>query len=359
MPEVEKSSNINENCDKFKKNGKKDALNTFIFHPNFKKTISDINSLNIKLPFPTIQDTNYQGYSFPGNGELITNIKDIGKIDLNPKNGVELINSKFPIAAYDESINKYSTLQGEAYLTSHSMVLMTEREYIPMNFLTLYFYTRAKSMISDDCKIRYSDSPQVASQKDYIIDKLKFLEKFVPEKTILFIDGPLIGGDVYTFMIRAINQFLDKNIIPIFFVKNSTSNVVTNSIPDFRNKYNSDMHWSYSFLKKGQRTNFFKYADKHNPLNAKIFCYIKAFDLSPQRIEMHVDTFTKYNQQIPLIMDLIYYLILVQGDIKNPQVRPIAISEAYAREALKLIDINKLMKNSGLIPTMNQERFAW
>ncbi len=341
------------------KKEKKDMLNTFVFHPNFKQTISDINALKIKLPFPTNQNLDYDGYSFPSNGELTTNIENIKQYNLNPKNGFNLIKEKYPIAAYDESINKYATLQGEAYLTSHSMILLGERDYVPLNFLTLYFYTRAKAITNDQCQIRYSNTPQVESQKDYIVDKLDFLEKFSPQNTILLIDGPLIGGDVYTYMIHAIDKFLDKNIIPIFFVKNSTSNIVTNHIDDFKNKFNSDMHWSYSFLNQGERTNFFKYADRHNKKNAKIFCYLKPFNLSPQRIEMHVDTYKKYENQIPVIMDLIYYLILEQGSKKNPQVRPIAIAEAYAREALKLININKLMKRSGLIPTINQERFAW
>lgn len=58
-------------------------------------------------------------------------------------------------------------------------------------------------------------------------------------------------------------------------------------------------------------------------------------------------------------MDLVYYLLLVQGDLKNPQIRPIAIAEKYARKTLQLIDINKLTYGSGLIPTMNQDRFGW
>ncbi len=119
------------------------------------------------------------------------------------------------------------------------------------------------------------------------------------------------------------------------------------------------MHWAYKYLKKGQRTNFFKYADRNNPDNAKIFCYIKVFDLSPQRVEFHIDTFQKYREKMDEIMDLIHYLILAQGDLKNPQVRPIAIAEKYARDTLRLTDIYKLARKSGLVPTMNQERFGW
>jgi hypothetical protein len=161
-------------------------------------------------------------------------------------------------------------------------------------------------------------------------------------------------------MIQAIDRFLAKKILPIFFVKNSESNLVTNNMVKLSYEFNSDMHWAFNFLKTGQRTNFFRYADAHNPDNAKIFCYLKCMDISPQRIEFPVKAYALYKDSINSILDLIYYLLIVQGDKKNPQVRPIAIAEKYAREALKLIDLKKLMRSSGLVPTMNEGRgFAW
>jgi hypothetical protein len=48
----------------------------------------------------------------------------------------------------------------------------------------------------------------------------------------------------------------------------------------------------------------------------------------------------------------------VNGDVKNPQIRPIYVSEKYARSVLKMIDTYNLIKTSGLIPTMNQLRFG-
>ena len=44
------------------------------------------------------------------------------------------------------------------------------------------------------------------------------------------------------------------------------------------------------------------------------------------------------------------------GDKKNPQVRPIAIAEKFARQTRKFTNVQKLIKDSGLIPTMNEER---
>ena len=57
-------------------------------------------------------------------------------------------------------------------------------------------------------------------------------------------------------------------------------------------------------------------------------------------------------------LDCIYFAILAQGDLKNPQVRPVAIAERYARETVKFLDANSIMKNSSLMPTMNQARFG-
>ena len=119
------------------------------------------------------------------------------------------------------------------------------------------------------------------------------------------------------------------------------------------------MHWAYSTLKEGERTNFFEYRDRYNHTFAKVFCYLKAFDVSPQRVEIDVNTFQSNYGIINNIMDLIYYLLIVQGDLKNPQIRSIAVAEKYARAALQLINFTKMMKDLGITPTMNQERFAW
>ena len=56
---------------------------------------------------------------------------------------------------------------------------------------------------------------------------------------------------------------------------------------------------------------------------------------------------------------MIYYQILVQGNDNDPQVRLIAIAEKYARSTLKLVNIDKILKKVGIIPTANQKRFGW
>lgn len=333
-------------------------LNKVIVHPLLEETIKEISLSGATLadftPNILLQPEELHFLA----GELVIPDGPIQKVQMDASIGCNYLNTKKTIAAYDESIGKIASLEGIGYSTSHSLVLTSASNYIPVNYLTFYFYSRSKELVDKSKYIKYSVEPEIDSKKDYIRDRINFLEKTVPENSILFIDGPLIGGDVYTFMIGSIDSFHKKNIVPIFFVKNSSSNLVTDNTIELKDKFNSDLHWSYQILKSGERTNFFIYRDKVNPVNAKSFCYLKAFSLSPQRVEMHLSTYLKYSNQIENIMDLVYYLLIVQGDLYNPQVRPIAIAEKFARETLKLVDIFSLMKMAGVTPTMNQIRFG-
>lgn len=337
-----------------------DNFNKLFFHPSFNETIAEINRLNIQLPpNSSNQEMDFHLYTYPQNGKLVSNVEDIKSYKLDPKKGYELTKNKLAICAYDESMNKFSGLEGTALLTSHSLILHHENEYLPSNLLTFYFYTRAETYTNQSRFIKYSQDPETDSKIDYVKDRTDFIISNTPNNSIIFIDGPLIGGQVGSYTIRLNNELLKKNCIPLFFVKNSTSNLVTDHIEELKGKYNSDMHWAYKTLKQGGRTNLFNYVDQYNDRNAKLFCYLKAFNVSPQRVEMHSSTFEKYSNQIIDLLDLAYYLLVVQGNLKNPQIRSIAVAEKYARETLKLIDINKIMKSSGVTPTMNQERFGW
>lgn len=335
-------------------------FNKVIIHPQFNATIEEISKLNVTLPdLSSDAEFDYSNYVFPDNGELVTPINDVDRIKLNPESGQKLVDKEGIVSAYDESINRFDSLEGTAYFTSHSLVVLGEKDYIPINYLTFYFYTRSQDIVNKSKHIKFSQEPEVTSKEDCVNDKILFLENSVPSKSILLIDGPLIGGNVSSQMVKAIHSFMKKDIIPIFFIKNSSSNMVTDNIKQLKSKYNSDLHWSYDYLKPGERTNLFRYVDKKSSNKAKVFCYLKAFKVSPQRIEMHADTYIKYERIIPKIMDMVYYLMLAQGDLNNPQVRPIGVAEKYARATLSLVDINKIMKEVGINPTMNQTRFGW
>ena len=70
----------------------------------------------------------------------------------------------------DESINKFMSLEGAAYFTSHSLVFLAQNDYLPINLLTLYFYTRSKDISVKSSYIKYSEDPDMDSKKDYIKD---------------------------------------------------------------------------------------------------------------------------------------------------------------------------------------------
>ena len=233
------------------------------------------------------------------------------------------------------------------------------KEFVPISYITLYFYTRSDEIVNNSKYIKYSKDPASDSNQDYAEDRNILIQNYVIDNSILFVDGPLIGGNLTSYSLKLIKDLHKINVIPIFFVKNSDSNLLIDSISSMKNKFNSDLHWSYQFLRRGERTNFFKYTDLVNPKNTKIFCYIKPFNyVSPQRVEIHPQTFSLFGDYIADIFDMIYYLMLVQGDKSNPQIRPIAIAEKYAREIIKTINTRSLLKNTSLIPTIDQERFG-
>jgi hypothetical protein len=330
-----------------------------LFHPSFDKTMMELKKRKITLPSAPLElNLDFTGNSFPENGELVTKIEAIGKYSLDRNNG-ERCSKGMPICAYDESVNKFQGLEGTAFLTSHSIVVHGDSDFIPISLLTFYFYTRS-SKLSNGCNyIKYSVDLETDSKLDYIQDRETLLGGNVPNNSVVFIDGPLIGSQMTKYTLDLNRLLLNKGAIPIFFVKNSDSNLVTDNVPSLKGQYNSDMHWAYATLKEGERTNFFEYRDKYNPSFGKIFCYLKAFNVSPQRIEIDIQTFNKFSNVISNVIDLIYYLIIIQGDLKNPQIRSIAVAEKYARAALQLINFGKMMKDLGITPTMNQERFAW
>ncbi|WP_321417212.1 DNA double-strand break repair nuclease NurA [uncultured Methanomethylovorans sp.] len=346
-------------------------LNKFILHPSFMDILRTLSDENIVLPRnASLESLEWGKYSFPTNGKLKA-LDKVKSLLLNPHKGQHFLGTQ-KILAYDESIEKFQALEGAAYLTSHSIVIMSEEDYIPSNYLTLNFYTRSETLLSKnkfikDCResvpksneneeLSYFES---AYKKDYAEDRTEFILERTPRNSILLIDGPLIGAQMSLYTVKMNEMLLANNVIPLYFVKNSTSNLVTDNIVELKGKFNSDMHWAYSLLKSQERTNFFQYTDQNNASFSKIFCYFKPFNSrSPQRIEMHTSTYQYICEEIDSLMDLICYLVIAHGDINNPQVRPIAIAEQFARKTIKMYDIHKLMELSNIIPSMNEVRFG-
>jgi hypothetical protein len=341
----------------------KEISKKIVLHPNFNKTIKAIKEINASLTYEQ-KDLKLNLDDFIQTGKLSLLDEDIGtSYDLNLNKGQEFLKSlkslTIPLMAYDESFDKYEALEGFAFLTSHSLVLLGESDYLPIIQLTLYFYTKAEELTKKSQFIKLSNDPASDSNLDYAIDRKQFILDTIPENSIFLIDGPLLGGNKSTYNVSMVHELEKKNVIPIFFVKNSNSSMVTDNFSDLKTKFNSDLHWSYRLLKPGQRSCFFRYEDLKNQSFSKCFCYMKGMDISPQRVEIYPTIYEKHYNFINSILDLCYYLVLVQGEKKNPQIRTIAIAERYARESLKLFNVLKLLKYAGITPTMNEERFSW
>ena len=345
--------------------GKAKLENSLLLHPRFKERINAIKN-KVELPIvPSSIALNSDELPLQSHGNLSI-IKQLNKIKLDPHKGRYLFND-FSFLAYDESIDKFQALEGSGYLTCHSMILVDDDDYLSSNCLSFAFYTRSKMLLDKNESIRdgrhssvtngiEEDSIESAFNRDYAKDRAKFILNNCPKNTILLIDGPLIGKQMSDYTVNLNQKLLERSVIPIFIVKNSSSNLVTDNIPELNGNFNSDMHWAFKYLSPGERTNFFLYQDKYNKKFAKIFCYIKPFNLSPQRIEIHPNTYQNREDLIENIMNILYFFYIAQGDLKNPQVRPVAIAEIYARESKKMYNINKLLRGSNIQPTMNQTR---
>ena len=264
--------------------------------------------------------------------------------------------TKRNILAYDESIQKFNMLQGSLVFTSHTLVEADTNDYDYSCQLTAYFATRAADYKDMEIAI-VSDTPEEEVKKRYLEDRFEFLLTNVPKNSILFVDGPLIGAQSSSKNIELVKQLMEEDVIPIFYVKNSYSSLVIDNVSgNYKSKYNTDLDFANKFLEIGERTSYFLYQDRINKRNNKVFAYVKCYNKLPQRFEIHYDTFKKYEQEIDEIAMMVNYYSILQGDINNPQIRPIAVAERFARESLNYFSPNQLILITGLDETMNVMR---
>ncbi len=334
------------------------TFSKLIIHKDFKDSIQEVRNSKIyignlgsgKFESENEFDLNFGDYELEG-------ITELKKYDLDGKNG-SFVNQRLNnVVAYDESILKFSSLEGEGVLTSHSIVKLDKKDYLASSYIVFHFYTRSEKIAKDNKTIRLSENISDLIKADYSNERNNFLVENVPSNSLLFIDGPLIGKNLNADTVKLNNALLQKNIFPIFVVKNSSSNLITNKVGTLKNNYNSDLHWASIFLGDGQRTNFFLYTDKINKEFSKKFCYIKSFNKSPQRVEIYPKTFELFENDVHELMDLIYYYFIANGNVKNQQIRPIAIAEKFARNTISMFDLNVILKYTGLTPSVNEERF--
>ena len=340
----------------------KSSFSRFILDPRFNNVLEDLSKKNIhsnKSASFELENQDLIGGNNSSDSVFFLNEKEAPLLDLNL--GHKTLEST-SICAYDESLMRISALEGSGFFISHSLILVDREQYLPLTYLTFDFFTKSKSIADGNNTLTFTkEPPEIASKRKYIEDREMVLNKFTPDNSLLLIDGPLIGSQMTEYNLQLNESLLKRNITPLFFVKNSNSSLIVDNDPNLRDRYNSDFEWSYKTLQVGKMTNFAKYVDKTDSTNRKnkVFTYLKAFDASPVRVEMHDSVYARIHTELKEIMSAIYYLLLAQGDIRNPQPRPIAIAEKYARAALSVIDFESVIQKTGIKPTMNFTRFGW
>lgn len=324
-----------------------------IFSDNYQSTIDSIKFISDNIGTKaTIIKSNKDSVDISNDSDIriISGYEKISKI-----NNLNLFPSKI-LAAYDESILELNSLEGKIRCVAHSAIIQNEIEYIPAAYVTLKFFT--KSNLVSAKATEFSDIIQCNDltneiTKEYVKEREYFLSKASPVDSLIFIDGSMFSGASTSGNFMLIDQLLDKNCKPIFFVKNSESTIITERF-EFAKGYNSDLHWAYVNLDPGEISPVFAYTSKEG--RSKAMCFIKIYNKrSPVRIEFPLKAFEEgwYGDDV---FDLIFYQFLANGSSNNMQPRIIQVSEMYAREILKSTNLYKEIERMGLTKSMNEER---
>ena len=333
-----------------------------IVDPMFNKVLDDLARAGIRADSPY-----NEVLTFEDQKERIDTTESVQFIESNANYKVNASFSKSftaarSICAYDESLVRISSLEGSGFFIPHTLILMDQERYLPLVYLTFHFFTKSKRIADGNNSLSFTeDPPEIASKKQYIVDRSMVLTQNVPPSSLLLVDGPLIGGQITEHNLRLNSTLLSKDVIALFIVKNSDSSLVISSSPSLNGQYNSDFEWAFRTLKPGERTPFIMYTDLSDSAKRrnKVFTYLKAFNAPPIRLELHESTYLRYHGLVTELVDIVYFLLLAQGDKASPQPRPIAVAEKYAREVLKMINFDQIIYKSGVMPTMNYTRFGW
>lgn len=266
--------------------------------------------------------------------------------------------NKRSIYGYDESTQDYRALEGDLMFCSSAVIKIEEKYTFNLTVLPYFVTSMEKFKGKRDEEIRFTENPAKERNLIMVKSKTKTILESVEPNSIVLIDGPLVGGMASSYMTKMDNELRKMDCIPLYFVKNSDSRLLIECNRKLSSEFNTDFHWAAYKLKESSRSPFFKYTDKHNPRNSKVFTYMKALAGFPERIEMHTLTYEKYGDLISPLMNLVAYFYMAQGDFSNPQARPIAVAEKFAREGLRILNIPVLLLRLGFRPTINQVRFG-
>ena len=314
------------------------------------KTIQENATKNVSFNPSEIQGNYPDYYVSPTLSRLED---DNTRYNLNP-----VFENKTNVFAFDESIQNYSALEGDLLFYSSAVIKVDKKYLFDLQVVPHFISSMSKFENMTNDSIHFADKHGNKRNEIMIKSKVSHILNSVEPSSLVLIDGPLIGGNASHYYMEMDNKLREKDCIPIYFVKNSKSRLIIENDDKLKRNYNSDFHWASSILRHSERTPFFKYTDQKNQNNSKVFSYLKVLRGFPERIELHSRTFQKYAHLLDDILNLIAYYFIAQGDYANPQVRPIAIAEKYAREGIKMLNIPVLLGKMGFHPTINQVRFG-
>lgn len=327
-----------------------------IMDKNFETMLSGLQNTELSEP----QNDSICAYdsSLYASGKVVK-IEDEDVCDMDAVAGYNVAVSKDSlICAYSESSQIYDMIDGRAISSAHTLVYIKDSEYVPISFVSLKYITHSKNVA--DCLgsgVIISDHVSRDTAISIAKDKMLLLDNYCIPNSLLFVDGPLIAGDDYTTFIKQIDRFCENNIVSVFFISSSDSCMVVDNVESLLNQFNSDTHWAATILKPGQRTAFYSYIDQYNSHNSKAFCYIKPGNNSNiVRLELPLVIFNQYRNVINNVLNLAYYMILVQGKMSAPQVRLISVARMYAKEILKTIDLKREIEKHRIQTMINNSR---
>ena len=329
---------------------------------NYFSTISTIKNITSDSSNKQVRlVSDYSSEEYISNGKSEIKIIDSQNIYLKPPK-ISLLNSgKIPLlAGYDESILELNSLQGQLRCVSHVCCLQSKKAYTPIGYLSLKFFTKSlkiqeKSTPTSDIILTNDISKSI--NDNYHVERISFLKEYLPETSLVFIDGAIFSGANTSYNFKMCDDFKARDITPLFFVKNSESELVKLSF-DFANEYNNDLHWANSVLNTRQRSKVFHYISDGDLNRSMIFTYVKIFEnRSPIRIEMPYSNYCSLKLEFNELLDFVCYQYFANGSLSNIQPRIIQIAEQYAREILKSTGIYQEVEKLGLTKIMNEVRF--
>ena len=142
----------------------------------------------------------YQDYF---SSSILKNIEDFDeKIQLNPRS----INLPYqrPVYAYDESLNIFKALEGELVFVSTACISLNDVDYTYSLRVKPFFITSMRKFFTVKKEgIIFSDRPSETRKMSVLTEKISSILDSVEPNSIVFIDGPLIAGNIATYMIES------------------------------------------------------------------------------------------------------------------------------------------------------------